>query len=52
MIDIKPKTNQEKLPPQNLEAEMSVLGCLMLDKNAIVKVADFLRPEDFYKAAH
>lgn len=52
MVDIKSKINQEKLPPQNLEAEMSVLGCLMLDKNAIVKVADFLRPEDFYKAAH
>jgi len=42
----------EKLPPQSIEAEQSLLGCLMLDKNAITKVADFLMPQDFYKAAH
>ena len=41
-----------KLPPQNLEAEQSVLGCLLIDKEAIIKVADFLMPEDFYKEAH
>lgn len=42
----------EKIPPQNIEAEKCLLGCLMLDKDAIVKVADFLRPEDFYKETH
>lgn len=42
----------DKLPPQSIEAEKSVLGCLMLDKNAIIKVADFLKPKDFYKAVH
>ena len=42
----------EKIPPQNIEAEQSVLGCLMLDKNAIVKVADILRPGDFYRDVH
>ena len=42
----------EKLPPQSIEAEQSILGCLMLDKNAIIKVADFLRPKDFYKGIH
>ena len=41
-----------KIPPQNLEAEQSVLGALMIDKNAITKVADMLSPEDFYKPAH
>lgn len=41
-----------KLPPQNLEAEQSVLGCLLIDKEALTKVADILRPEDFYKDAH
>lgn len=41
-----------KLPPQNIEAEQSVLGALMLDKNAIINVADILRPDDFYKPAH
>ncbi|MEK7590116.1 MAG: replicative DNA helicase [Patescibacteria group bacterium] len=41
-----------KLPPQNAEAEESVLGALMIDKDAVVKVTDFLKPEDFYKPAH
>ena len=41
-----------KVPPHDLEAEMSVLGSLMLDKDAIIKVADFLRPEDFYYKKH
>jgi replicative DNA helicase len=42
----------EKLPPQAIEAEKSVLGCLMLDKNIIIQVADFLTPKDFYKKNH
>ena len=41
-----------KLPPQNTEAEQSLLGCLMLDKDAIVKVVDFIKAEDFYKGIH
>lgn len=41
-----------KLPPQNIEAEQSVLGSLMLDKNSIIRVADILRPEDFYRQTH
>jgi len=42
----------DKLPPQSIEAEQSVLGCLMLDKSAIAKVADLLSPEDFYRKEH
>ena len=42
----------EKVPPQNIEAERSLLGCVMLDKDAIVKIADFLNPNDFYKEVH
>ena len=42
----------DRLPPQNIEAEQSVLGSLMLDKDAIIKVSDILRPEDFYRGAH
>ena len=42
----------EKLPPQDVEAEKSLLGCLMIDPEAILKVADFLLPRDFYKDAH
>lgn len=41
-----------KLPPQNIEAEIAVLGALMIDENAIVKIADFLAPNDFYRSAH
>jgi len=42
----------DKLPPQNTEAEQCLLGCLMLDKDAIIKVVDFIKPEDFYKGVH
>jgi replicative DNA helicase len=42
----------EKLPPHNLEAEESVLGALLLDRDAIIRVAASLKPEDFYRGAH
>jgi replicative DNA helicase len=42
----------DKLAPQALEAEQSVLGSILIDADAILRVADFLRPADFYKAAH
>lgn len=38
----------DKLPPQNLEAEKSALGSILIDKESIEKVIDILRPEDFY----
>ncbi|MDD5527450.1 MAG: replicative DNA helicase [Patescibacteria group bacterium] len=41
-----------KLPPQNIEAEQCLLSCLLLDKNAIVKVVDTLSEKDFYTQAH
>ena len=41
-----------RMPPQNVEAEMSVLGSLMLDKDAYNKIADVLRPEAFYRDQH
>ncbi|OGE81726.1 MAG: replicative DNA helicase [Candidatus Doudnabacteria bacterium RIFCSPHIGHO2_01_FULL_43_23] len=43
---------QMRVPPQNIEAEQSVLGSLMLDKEAIVKIADTLIAEDFYEYRH
>ncbi len=42
----------DKLPPQNLEAEASTLGSLLIDKDAIIKVADIIEPSDFYRDAH
>ncbi|MFA5124327.1 MAG: replicative DNA helicase [Patescibacteria group bacterium] len=41
-----------KLPPQNLEAEQSLLGALLIDKDAIIKIADLITSEDFYQTAH
>lgn len=41
-----------KIPPQNLEAEQSLLGALLIDKDAFFKVADIIEPDDFYKDAH
>jgi replicative DNA helicase len=40
------------LPPQNVEAEESILGGILLDPDAIGRVADLLRPEAFYINAH
>ncbi|MBL8126097.1 MAG: replicative DNA helicase, partial [Chloroflexia bacterium] len=42
----------ERLPPHNLEAEQSVLGSLLIDRDAIIRVASFLKPEDFYLSAN
>lgn len=41
-----------RTPPQNLEAEAALLGGLMLDKDAWVKVADLLADDDFYDPKH
>lgn len=38
--------------PANLEAERAVLGSLLIDPDAIIKVASFLRAEDFYRERH
>jgi len=40
------------MPPQNIEAEQSLLSCLLIDKDAIIKVADIISENDFYKDAH
>jgi replicative DNA helicase len=42
----------EKLPPQNLEAEQSVLGAVMLENNALLKCIELISPEDFYRDSH
>ena len=42
----------QKLPPQNIEAEQKVLGAVLTDAEAINRIVDLVRPEDFYRAAH
>jgi len=44
--------NQQSLPPQNLDAEESILGGILLDPEAIARVIDTLTSEAFYLKAH
>ena len=41
-----------RLPPQNLEAEQSVLGSMLIDKEALILVAEILAAQDFYREIH
>ena len=41
-----------KVPPHSDEAEKSVLGSILIDKDAIVQVSEFLQPDHFYQAKH
>ncbi len=41
-----------KVPPHSIEAEQSVLGSMLLDREAILVALEVLNPEDFYKKAH
>lgn len=47
-----PALSQLRLPPQSLEAEQAVIGGLLLDNTAFDRVADLLRPDDFYRGDH
>lgn len=42
----------ERVPPQNLEAEASVLGGILLENQAVLKVLEVVQEEDFYREAH
>lgn len=44
--------DREKLPPQSLESEMSVLGGILMDNQAVDTVHDLLTIEDFYRESH
>ena len=47
-----PKAALDNLPPQNIEAERSVLGAMLLDSNAIAQVLEIIRAEAFYQSNH
>ena len=40
------------LPPQNIEAEESIISAILIDNNALLDVIEILAPEDFYRTAH
>src|SRR5689334_16508561 len=44
--------SQPKLPPQNVEAEPSVLGAILLDNQAMAKAMELVVEENFYRTAH
>jgi replicative DNA helicase len=41
-----------RIPPQNIEAEMSVIGCLLRDHEKLSSVLEVLKPDDFYREEH
>jgi replicative DNA helicase len=45
-------SSPHKLPPQNVEAEQSILGGILIENDAINKVTEILTPDDFYRDAH
>lgn len=45
-------STQVRVPPHSNEAEQSVLGAMLLDKDAVIAVAEFLSPDDFYDERH
>ena len=42
----------DRVPPNNMEAEQAVLGSMLIERNAVEKAAEILRPDDFYRDAH
>ncbi|WP_419656738.1 DnaB: replicative DNA helicase [Desulfosarcina variabilis str. Montpellier] len=56
MPDSHPKASQgqfaNKLPPQSIEAEESILSAVLLDNNALIDIVEILSADDFYKTAH
>ncbi len=44
--------DEERLPPQNLAAEQSILGSMLIDRGAVVKAIEILQPDSFYRDAH
>jgi replicative DNA helicase len=51
-MDMTMMESLSRMPPHNMEAEQSVLGCMLLDKESVATATDFLKAEDFYAEAH
>ena len=47
-----PKKSAGKIPPQNLDAERSLLGSILISQDAFFKVVDIVKDRDFYDPAH
>lgn len=42
----------QRIPPHSIEAEQSLLGSLLIDKDAVIKIVELVRTDDFYKDTH
>lgn len=42
----------DRMPPQSIEAEQSVLGAVLIEQSSVAKISDILQAEDFYREAH
>ncbi|MBA2278430.1 MAG: replicative DNA helicase [Chloroflexia bacterium] len=42
----------ERLPPHNVDAEQSVIGSVLIDRDAIIRIASYVKPDDFYISAN
>ena len=42
----------DRIPPQNIDAEKSVLGSILLDRDALIEVSGWLLPAHFYEERH
>ncbi|MBQ3942791.1 MAG: replicative DNA helicase [Elusimicrobia bacterium] len=47
-----PKDLERKTPPQSIDAEMALLGAMLIEKDAIIKAMELVKEEDFYKEVH
>ncbi|MFB6181530.1 MAG: replicative DNA helicase [Candidatus Magasanikbacteria bacterium] len=47
-----PEEELEKVPPHNIEAEKSLLGSILIEEDAVFKIADEMEANDFYKLKH
>jgi replicative DNA helicase len=43
---------QDRIPPQNIEAEQAVLGAIFLEPSSLTVTSEVLIPEDFYRSSH
>lgn len=52
ILQINKETPSQHLPPQNLEAEESILSAILIDNSSLIDVLDILTADDFYRSAH
>lgn len=43
---------QDRVPPQNIEAEQAVLGSIFLDADVLIEAMEYVEPKDFYRRSH